>query len=217
MRSCAEVCKLALLIEGYFLTLRDSVDEQYLIRLALFFHEFLCFIAGKCETFYFEVFLDYLFHFGFDFFKLLCRKCHVGVEIVIEAIINSGPDCELDFGIKTLYSLRKNMRGCMEECLFAALIFEGKQFYVISVMNGGRELVCLAVYFRRDYFAGNGNSCRLCRVINGKSVFNTVIFAVDSDVHCFCILSKINIRKNKNPHTSAIGNMRCIARFHSKF
>ena len=193
VRTCAKVGEFSLFVERDLFAFGDSVYKKNFIRLTLFFHKLFGFFTGKSETLYFEIFFYYLLHFGFDFFKLFSCECYIGVEIVIKAVVNSRSYGELYLGVKALYCLCENMRCCVEERLFSAFIFKCEKLYVVSVMDGVGKLVRFAVDFRSYYFARNGNACRFSGFINGKTVFNTEIFAVDSDFHRILYPFKNNI------------------------
>ena len=87
MRSCAELNKIALLIERYLFVFRKVLDELYLVRLILVLVHLYGFFSRKCEVSQSFALLDDLLHLGFDFVEILtCQRRHI--EVIVESVFN---------------------------------------------------------------------------------------------------------------------------------
>ena len=67
MRTCAEICEIALAEEAYCGVLGQVVYQLCLVGLAHFPGELQRLFAGKSEALKLDIFLYYFFHLGFDF------------------------------------------------------------------------------------------------------------------------------------------------------
>ena len=171
MRACAKVNKFALAIEGNNFALGKILDKLDLVRLVSFFHKGDGFLSRKGEALDFFVLFDDFFHFRFKLFKNIGSEGLVGIKIVIESFFNSGAYGKLDFRIKALYRLGKNVRGGVPESLFAIGVVKGKDFYRAVIFNGCAKVAALSVDF-----CGAGDSCKagadaFGNLVGGDSAF----------------------------------------------
>ena len=124
VRACAQVCEVSLLVEGDNCILRQILNQLYLVGFFSFFHIFDCLCSGQFKSFNRNVlFCDFL-HFNFQCFQFFLCEGLFSVEVIIEAVCNGRADCNLCFGIQTLYCLCQNMRCCVAECHFPCFILK---------------------------------------------------------------------------------------------
>ncbi len=109
MRACAEICKLALLVETYNLILGQVFYELDLIRLVLLFHKLYGIFVAELEALERQLFLYDFTHFLLDLFEYLGSEDCFGIEVVVKAVFYRRTCGKLCLGIETLYRLRQNM------------------------------------------------------------------------------------------------------------
>ena len=110
MRTCAKVNKFALLVEGDRLALAGVfLAKLNFIRLVHFLELCNSLLRRKLKLFEGKIFLDDLLHFSFDLFKLLGSKRLFKVKVIVKSVVDSRADSEFSLGIKSLYSLCKNV------------------------------------------------------------------------------------------------------------
>ena len=153
--TCAEVHKVALLVEGDLLALGHAVDEQHLVGLALFLHQLLCLVAGQGEALELQIFLDDLLHLRLDGRQHGGVEGQIAVEVVVEAVVHGGADGQLDFGVEALDRLRQNVGRGVAEDLLALLVFKGVQRDIAVGGERGRQTDELAVYGGREHLAAD--------------------------------------------------------------
>ena len=177
VRTCAEVHKVALLVEGDLLALGHAVDEQHLVGLALFLHQLLCLVAGQGEALELEIFLDDLLHLRLDRRQHGGVKGQIAVEVVVEAVVHGGTDRQLDFGVEALDRLRQNVRRGVAEDLLAFLVLKGVQLDLAVGGERGRQTDEFAVHGRREHLAADGFGGSR-RVVDGCARLDRNLLAV---------------------------------------
>ena len=110
MRPCAQVGEVPLLVEGDRLALVCVFPAQLdLVRLALFLEVLYSFVGSHGEVFETDRLLDDLLHFCFDLRQRIGGERLLGVEIIVEAVLDSRTYRELCAREKALYCLRQHM------------------------------------------------------------------------------------------------------------
>ena len=111
VRSTAEVSEVALGIE------RDlpvgGVDELDLVRLALLLEARLRLVARNLLARPFAPFLQLAVQLGLDPLELLLVQGLREVEVVVEPVLDRGPDGDLHAGVQATHCLGQQMRGRM--------------------------------------------------------------------------------------------------------
>ena len=107
MRACAQIRKLALLVEGDLLAVGNTLDQLYLVRLVL--HQFQRLILRQYKSLQRKSFLADLLHFLLDLFQHFRRERYINIHIVIPAFIDRRTDRQFYLRIQSLYRLRHNM------------------------------------------------------------------------------------------------------------
>ena len=138
VRTCAQVNKITLLVEGDRRIFGKVVYKLNLVGLILLFHKLKSLVAGKCELLQLLVLLNYLLHLTLDLGKICRCKLYLRVDVIVEAVVNGGTDGKLCLGIKSLYCLCKHVAGCMPEHLFTFDSLKGNGVDRISI----RHLCC---------------------------------------------------------------------------
>ena len=125
MGAGAQVHELTLAVEGDDGVLRQIIDELHLIRLFLLLHEFDGFGAGQLEALQFQLFLADLAHFGLDLLQIAGGEGEGGVQIVIEAVVDTGADGQLHLGMQALDGLGQHVGAGVPVGLAVLLVFKG--------------------------------------------------------------------------------------------
>ena len=189
VRACAQVCEVALFVEGDNSIFGQILNQFYFVRFFSFFHVFDCFFSGQFEFFDCDIFFRNFLHFCFQSFQFFLCESFFSVEIIVEAVSDSGADRNFSFGVQAFYSLCQHMRCCVAECQFAGFIFEcADRNFCIFVYN-------ITQIF---YFAVNDTcasvSCQtfadgFCDFQYGYSVIKFFYYAVfQCDLHTFSLL-----------------------------
>ena len=152
MRASAQVHEIALAIEGNDGVFGQIIDQLDLIGLFPALHEGNGFITRKLETLYAVVLLDNAGHFLFNFAKEIIREGLIGIEIIVEAVIDGGADRELDLGPELLDCLCQNVRGGMTQ---DALCF---------IVREGQELDLMLTFKRTPHFGDGAVNARTERI-----------------------------------------------------
>ena len=153
MRSGAEVNEIAHSVEGDILALRHSADQQHFIGLACLLHQLYCLIARQNKSLHLCVFLDYALHLALDERQRLLSKRHIGVDIIVKAVVNRRSYRELCLGVQTFYGGCKHVRRGMPEYALALCVIKGQRLYVCAVRDLAREVKHLTVDLSRDHLA----------------------------------------------------------------
>ena len=153
VRSCTQIHKFSLTVEGNFLPLRQCLNQFYLVRLILFLHQLNGFFSGKRKLLQlFSLFDDFL-HFCFQFIQIFSGKRNM-VKIIVKACVNTGPDCQLCIREQSLYCLCQHMGcgmadGCKSLCIccgtnlqLAVLIQYSTQIHNFSVYLAAAGCSC---------------------------------------------------------------------------
>ena len=225
VRAGTQIHEIAHLIEGNFLALGDAVDEEHLVGLALFFHQLLCLVAGQGEALQLLIFLDDLLHLRLNLSENLGGEGHLGIEIVVESVINSGSDGQFCLGIQAFYRLRQNVRCGMTEGAAGAVVLgigKSEQFYVAVALGNVGHIHDLAVYAGAEDLTGD-NTGAGSGVVDGYGGFGDKFFATGETVDHKNLQKQIKSGlprpKTKNPDTQRITafGVRQAARFHPSF
>ena len=109
--SRAEVRELALLVEADGRVLGEVLHKLDLVVLALGLQELDGLGPGKGVGLQLQVLLDDLLHLGLDLLEVLGGEPSLLVEVVVEAIVDGGPDGQLGAGPEPLDRLRHDVGG----------------------------------------------------------------------------------------------------------
>ena len=153
MGTCAKVGEVSHLVEGDNGVFGKVVYKLNLVWLVL--HKLEGFFSGKCEAFHLRVFLDDFLHLGFKLFENVGSEGYVGIKVIVESVVDSGTYCELDLGIKSLYSCRENMGSCVTENVRAVLVFKGEKLNLCVGVDGSCEVGNYAVDSAGENIAGD--------------------------------------------------------------
>ena len=151
MGACAEVCELALRIEGDHLVLWQILNQLHLIVFTLLTEECNRLCTGNLAADKRQILLDDLLHFLFDITKIGIRQLVLHVEIVVEAVLDRRSDRELHVAlrIQALHRLRHDVRRRMAQSVAAALIIKGQHAQRSILRDRRRQIDNLAVEARR--------------------------------------------------------------------
>ena len=108
MRTCAKICKVALLVKADGLALRQVVNQLDLVRLV--FYKLQSLVSRQFKALKGNFLLADFAHFSLKLLKYLGSENRFAVNIVVEAVVNGRTYGKLCVGIKALYRLRENMR-----------------------------------------------------------------------------------------------------------
>jgi len=149
VRTCAQVREVALLVEGDGFALACVFLAEFnLVGFALFFEVLYSFVGSHCEVFEAYGLLNDLLHFCFDFCQGVGGEGLLGVEIIVEAVLDSRAYGELCRREKALYCLSQNVGGGVVECSLSLLVLKCEELNGAAVGEGGAEVAYLAVDFR---------------------------------------------------------------------
>ena len=104
--------------------LGQIVDEFHLIGFTFFLHIFDSFFARFHRADKRQIFLDDLFHLGFQLFEHICRKGNFGIKIVVKAVVNGRADGKFCVRIQTLDRLGQHMGGRVTVNFSAVLVLK---------------------------------------------------------------------------------------------
>ncbi len=130
MRPGAKVGELPLPVKADDRILGKIPDQLRLIRLALPEHKINRLRPGQLKTLQRQLFLADPLHFLLKLLKDLRRENRLGIQVIIEAVLNGGTNCQLGIGIEALDRLGKNMAGGMPVSLLIFFIFKGEFIFV---------------------------------------------------------------------------------------
>ena len=85
------------------------------------------------------VLLNDLLHFCFDFCQGVGGEGLLGVEIIVEAVLDSRAYGELCRREKALYCLSQNVGGSVVECSLSLLVLKCEELNGAAVGEGGAE------------------------------------------------------------------------------
>ena len=129
--ACAQIHKLALLVEAYGGVLGQVVYQLDLVRLIALLHELERLVAGQLEALDGQLLLAYLAHLGLELFKDLRREGHVGIDVVVETVVNRGTDGQLCLGVQALYRLGEDVAGGMTVGVAVFLVLKRVQVFLL--------------------------------------------------------------------------------------
>ena len=109
---------------------------------ASFFHHSYGFVGVELIFFKRKSLFDDFLHFSFDFFKNFGSEGNVNIKIIVKTAVDSGADCKLCVGEKSLDRLSKDMGSCVAQSPLAVSIVKSENFE-------------LAVFFERCSQVGN--------------------------------------------------------------
>ena len=113
--------------------LGQIVDQFHLIGFNFFLHIFDSFFARLHRAHERQIFLDDLFHLGFQLFEHICRKGNFGIKIVVKegrvkvivpALVNGRADGKFCVRIQTLDRLGQHMGGRVTVNFSAVLVLK---------------------------------------------------------------------------------------------
>jgi len=131
--ACAEVGKLALLIEADGRVLGQVVDELDLERLVLFLHELDGLGARQLKALELELFLADLAHLRLDLAEVLRREGERGEQVIIETVVDARADGELYLGPKALDGLRQHVGAGVPIGLAVLGIFKRELVFFVDL------------------------------------------------------------------------------------
>ncbi len=155
MRSGTKIGKLALTVEADLLALGQVVYKLDLVRLVFLLKIFDRFVSVHIKALDRKIFLYYLLHLGFNASQSLVRKCHIGIEVIIETVFYRRTDSQPDIRIKALYRLRHYVRRGVPERAATVVVVKCEYRDIAVLFNDRAKIGVLAVYF--------GCTCRLCQ------------------------------------------------------
>ena len=178
MGTCAEVCEIALFVEGNLCIFRKVINKHDLVILAFVLEELQCFAAAYHFLDQRNVFFGNLGHFFFNGCKIFLAEYMVRVQIIIEAVINSRSNGKLGAREQMLDSLRHHMGSGMAQSKEAFLIFLGKKFNFTAIYNGITEICQFTVHLSHNGIPAKavGNGFRSIGQGNGR--FKLLFLAV---------------------------------------
>ena len=133
MGAGAEVHKLPLLVEGDHRVLGQVVDELHLVGLPLLLHEGDGLHPGQLEALQLQLLLADLPHLGLQLLQLGLGKGLGGVEVVVEAVVDAGPDGQLHLRVQALHGLGQHMGAGVPVGLAIALVLKGIQIFLAHI------------------------------------------------------------------------------------
>ena len=131
MRAGAEVGELALPVETDDGVLGQVLYELDLVGLALLLHELDGLGAGQLEALDGQLLLADLAHLSFDLLQHLGSEGDVGVDVVIEPVLNGRADGQLALGVQALYRLGEDMAGGVAVGVAVFLVFKGVLVFLL--------------------------------------------------------------------------------------
>ena len=146
MGTCAELIELALAEERYLLTLAGVLfDKLDFVGLALLLHHSNSLVGIELVSLERQSLFDYLLHLRLYFLENLGSERHIDIEIIIEAVVDSGTYRELRLGIEALDSLSEDVRSGMSERALSVIIVKSKNFELAVFIYLGAKILDLAV------------------------------------------------------------------------
>ena len=130
VRAGAEVGEFALLIETDDRVLRQVLYELHLVGLVLLAHEGKGLRAGQLKALYGQLFLADLAHLGLDLLEHLGGEGHLGVYVVIKAVLDRGADGQLGLRIQALYRLGEDVARAVPVGIAVFFVFKSVFFLV---------------------------------------------------------------------------------------
>ena len=182
VRAGAEVDELALAVEADDRVIGQLVDQLHLVGLVALGHERDGLLPGQLKALDAQIFLDDLLHLALERGQHVGREGDLGVEVVVEAAVDSRADGQLGRGVEALDGLCEDMRSGVVEDVCTALVGEGEELDVVACGEGTGECGQLAVDFGGQDLAAD-QACGLRSIINGCIFFGAEGGAVDVDVH----------------------------------
>ena len=143
VRANAQVGVLPLPVEADDLSLRQFLDQLYLVRLPSLLHQGDGLLPGQLEPFDLQVLLDDLLHLSLDVLQYLGGEGDLAVEIVVKAVVNGRPDGQLGVRVQTLDCLCQDVGGGVAEHMLPVRIRKGEQLHIcvpLQHLGQGTEL-----------------------------------------------------------------------------
>ena len=170
MRTCTQVNKAALIVEGNFRTFRKILDQFYLVRLFSFFHIFNSFFSWKSKSCNRMTFFDDFLHFCFDFVQCFTAEAFA-VEVIIKSGINGRTDCQFGIRVQSFHCFCQNVGGSMTVSCFSGFVIECENAQSAVFINNGTKVNNFAIDF-----SCTGSSCQsftdiFGNIINGHGLF----------------------------------------------
>ena len=154
VRPAAEVDERTLLVEGDLLPFGQVVDELHFIVFAEAAHEGDRLVPRQRKALDGKIALDDLLHLRLDLGKIVHRDGRLEVDVIVEPVVDDGPDGELAGRINALDGLRQNVRAGVTVDVQAVLVLERNDLKAVSLFEGRRKIDKLPVHL-----GGNGSPC----------------------------------------------------------
>ena len=194
MRACAEICEIALRVEGDLLApLGVLLDQLLLIRLAG--HLLHGLRRRQLETLERDIFLDNLLHLGLDFLEIFAGNRRLEIEVVVEAVVHRRADCELCARVQAADCLRENVRGGVPVGLFAVRIVKREDLHLAVLRERRAQVAHLSIYARgaRGLVKPHADALRDLR--HTDAAFKFLFAALEIDLNHSFFLSAYSLFK----------------------
>ena len=185
MRAGAQIHKVALTIEGNRRILTQIVDQFHLVGLALFLHQSNSLGTGQFKAFNAVVALDDVGHFLFYFAQEIVGKGLVSVEIVVEAVIDSRADGQLDIGAQLLNGLGQHMGSRVAQHALGVVVRKGQKFHFAVMIQRVPHFHNLAVHAGAERVLFQLLADLTGDIQQGQAVFKFSLFTLQSKQHAF--------------------------------
>ena len=150
VRACAKVGEITLLEEADWLALvRVLAAKLNLIRLAKLLKILYSLIGSHCKLLEPYALLYNLLHLRLNLRESVGSKRLLGVEIVVETVVDSRTNRKLCRGIKALYRLRENVRSGVVKRALPLLVRECQKSYRAVAVDYGAQVCRRAVNLRK--------------------------------------------------------------------
>ena len=185
VRAGAQIHKVALTIEGNRRILRQIVDQLYLVGFVLFLHQGNSLCTGQFKAFNAVVALDDVGHFLFYFAQEIVGKGLLSVEIVVEAVIDSRADGQLDIGAQLLNGLGQHMGSRVAQHALGIVVRKGQKFHFAVMIQCAPHFHNLAVHTGAERVLFQLLADLTGDIQQGQAVFKFSLFTLQSKQHAF--------------------------------
>ena len=148
MRPSAKIRKVPLRVERNHRILRQVANQLHLVVLAFFIKK-----ANRIFPLHFlpddwQILLDDLFHFGFNFGQVFRNKRMLRVDVIVKSIGDPRTDAELHLiAEQMLHRLRHDMRSAVAKCIQPLLRIRSQKFDGGVLFQCARQIDDFAVHF----------------------------------------------------------------------
>ena len=109
--ACAQIRKLSLGVEADGLTLRQILNQFYLVGLILLLHQLDSLVSWQGKGLNRKIFLHDLCHLRFQLLQILRSKTAFPVKIIIKSVVNGRSNGQLCLRVQALHRLCQHMGG----------------------------------------------------------------------------------------------------------